>query len=332
MATMKEVAVRAGVSTSTVSHVINNTRPVRDDVRKRVLAIIDELRYVPSAVARSLKNDRTRVIGVVIPDNTSHCRAELICGIEEAACEAGYNILLCNGSDEPRKQSFHLRALIEKRIDGVVLVEEGVPADLQALLGAQAALPVVLVDHDGEHDGADVVGLDYEMAGYMAGRHLAGLGHRELAFIGVERRCSQRQLAGFRRAAGAAGIVLRPECVLETEPGCAGGSVALGRLLGLARRPTGVFAANDLLALGALSAAAEAGVSVPRQLSVVGCDGIEPAAWSVPRLTTIAQPQRALGRLVAETLMGRIGTLQRQPRRQLLPGELVVRHSSAPPA
>ena len=113
MATMKQVAERAGVSTSTVSHVINNTRVVSEDVRARVLAIIAETRYIPSAVARSLKNDRTHTIGMMVPNNSNPYFAELIQGIEDAAFKVGYNIILCNAYDDPKKQVAYLRVLME---------------------------------------------------------------------------------------------------------------------------------------------------------------------------------------------------------------------------
>lgn len=332
MATMKQVAQRAGVSTSTVSHVINKTRPVREDVRKRVLAIIDEMRYIPSAVARSLKNDKTRTIGVVIPDNTNPCRAELICGLEEAAVKAGYHILLCNGGAEPTRQTARLRALIEKRIDGLVLVEGSAHDEWRALLGVQQ-IPVVLADHAVAGIEADFVGIDHEATGYLAIRHLLGLGHRDIAIVRGPRGqqpCDAR-LAGGLRALEEAGLKLRPECVVLADGSCDGGFAAFRQLLALDAPPTAVFASNDLMALGGLCAASEAKVAVPGQLSVVGCDDIEPAAYAAPRLTTVAQPQRALGRLIAETLVARIKGGQRPLRRELLEGELVVRQSTAPP-
>lgn len=332
MATMKQVAQRAGVSTSTVSHVINQTRPVREDVRKRVQAIIDEMRYIPSAVARSLKNDKTRTIGVVIPDNTSPCRAELICGIEEAARKAGYHILLCNGGAEPLRQTARLRALIEQRIDGLVLVEGSAHDEWRALLGVQQ-IPVVLADLAVEGIEADFAGIDHDATGYLAIRHLLGLGHRDIAIVRGphgRQQCDAR-LAGAVRALEEAGRALRPECVVVADGSCDGGFAAFGQLLALQLPPTAVFACNDLMALGGLCAAAESKVAVPAQLSVVGCDDIHPAAYAAPRLTTVAQPQRALGQLVAETLVARIQGGGRPARRELLQGELVVRQSTAPP-
>src|SRR5690348_11531241 len=134
MATMKQVAQRAGVSISTVSHVINNTRVVSDEVRRRVLEIIDEMRYVPSAVARSLKNDKTNTIGVLVPNSSNPYFAELTRWIEDAAFELGYSIILCNAHGGAQKQTAYLRLLMEKRIDGLVLVASGADDDQDLLL------------------------------------------------------------------------------------------------------------------------------------------------------------------------------------------------------
>jgi LacI family transcriptional regulator len=145
MATMKQVAERAGVSISTVSHVINNTRVVSDDVRQRVLGIIDEMRYIPSAVARSLKNDKTKTIGVLVPNSSNPYFAELIRWIEEASFELGYNIILCNAHGSERKQTAYLRLLMEKRIDGLVLIASGAD-DERDLLLHNPSVPIVQLE------------------------------------------------------------------------------------------------------------------------------------------------------------------------------------------
>src|SRR6059058_4045041 len=145
MATMKQVAERAGVSISTVSHVINNTRVVSDDVRQRVLGIIDEMRYMPSAVARSLKNDKTHTIGVLVPNSSNPYFAELIRWIEEAAFQLGYNIILCNAHGGNHRHAVYLRLLMEKRIDGLVLVASGAD-DEQELLLRHESVPIIQLE------------------------------------------------------------------------------------------------------------------------------------------------------------------------------------------
>jgi len=332
MATMKQVAERAGVSTSTVSHVINNTRAVSDDVRKRVLAVIEEMRYIPSAVARSLRNDKTYAIGVSVPDNTHPRFAELLRGIEDAAFAVGYNIMPCNGHGEAQRQAAHLRGLIEKRIDGLVLVGGSTRDQLAPLLASQS-LPIVLADHEVPGVDADFIGLDHEAAGYAATRHLIELGHRRIACLaGPERQpAGQERLAGFKRALREAGIEPNAAYFVHGEADCQGGYDAARRLLALPVRPSALFACNDLMALGALCAAQEEGLDLPAQLSVIGCDDLGAAAFAVPRLSTVAQPAYEMGRQAAELLFRRIRGEGGTRRRERLPGQLVVRQSTSHP-
>ncbi|OON59901.1 LacI family transcriptional regulator [Massilia sp. KIM] len=331
MATMKQVAERAGVSTSTVSHVINNTRAVSEDVRQRVLAVIDEMRYIPSAVARSLKNDKTHTIGVSVPDNTDPAIAELLRGIEDAAFAAGYTIMLCNGYDDPQRQAAHLRGLIERRIDGLVLVAGSARDELAPLLAGQR-VPVVLADHDVAAD-LDLIGLDHEATGYAATRHLLELGHKRIACLAGPARhpATRERLAGCRRALDEAGLGLDPACVAHVAPDCQGGHEGARRLLALDRAPTALFACSDLMALGALRAAQEAGLRVPEDLSVVGACGLEMAAFSTPRLSTVTQPIYQMGHALTALLLQRIRGEQPPRRRERLRGQLVVRDSSARP-
>lgn len=332
MATMKQVAERVGVSTSTVSHVINGTRAVSEEVRARVLATIDEMGYIPNAMARSLKNDKSRTIGVSIPDNTNPSFAELLRGIEDAAFEVGYNIMLCNGYEDAGRQASHLRSLIEKRIDGLILVAGAAGAALAPLLASQR-VPIVLAEHEVAAVDTDFIGLDHEATGHAAARHLIGLGHRRIACVAGPRAepHSRERITGLRRALDEEGIGLAPGYLIHGTPDCAGGHDAVRALLELATPPTAIFACNDLMALGGLCAASEAGVAVPGQLSVVGGDDLGMAAFATPRLTTVAQPIHALGRRLTELLVGRIHGEAGPRRRQRLRGSLVVRQSTAAP-
>ncbi len=330
MATMKQVAQRAGVSTSTVSHVINGTRAVSEDVRARVLEVIDEMGYIPNAMARSLKNDKSHTIGVSIPDNTNPCLAELLRGIEDAAFEVGYTIMLCNGYEDARRQASHLRSLIEKRIDGLILVAGAARDELAPLLSSQR-VPVVLAEHEVAAVDSDFIGLDHEATGYAAARHLIGLGHRRIACVagppgephGLER------IAGLRRALREEGIAFTPEYLVHGAADCAGGHDAVRALLALAAPPTGIFACNDLIALGGLCAAQESGVSVPRQLSILGGDDLGMAAYATPRLTSVSQPTYEMGRRLTALLIARVRGDAGPLRRERLPGRLVVRASTA---
>lgn len=333
MATMKQVAERSGVSTSTVSHVINNTRVVSEDVRQRVLEVIQELRYVPSALARSLKNDRTNTIGMMIPNNSNPYFAEVIRGVEEAAFALGYNIILCNSDDDARKQVAHIRVLLQKRIDGLILVASGSDTELIRLL-ADEAIPTVLVDRELGGVAADLIESDHEQGSYLATKYLLDLGHRDIACVSgpEDLRPSQDRVAGYRRALGEAGVPCRADRLVYGDFTSQGGFAAFQQLLALPRRPTAILASNDLNAIGGICAAAEAGVRIPQELSVVGYDDIALAQFSNPPLTTMGQPKHDMGALTARVLIARILDPQLPLRRELLQPQLVVRKSSAPPA
>lgn len=332
MATMKEVAQRAEVSVSTVSHVINETRFVSIDVRSRVLAVIAELDYIPSAVARSLKHQRTRIIGMMTPNNSNPYFAEITRGIEDACFEAGFNVILCNSDDDPRKQTSYIRVLMEKQVDGLIITPSGANEDLGDLLSS-ARKPLLILDREVENIEADFVTVDHELGGYLATNHLIELGHRHIACIAGPSQLSPaiQRLAGYRRALSNANLPLDPNNVVTSNFTSASGYTAMQRLLSMNPRPTAVFACNDLIALGAICAATNAGLSLPKDLSIVGFDDIELAAFTSPPLTTMAQPKYQLGALAAGMLIDRIARKHEQPQRKTLRPELRIRQSTGAP-
>ena len=182
MATIKDVAALAGISYTTVSHVVNNTRPVSQEVRRKVEAAIKSLDYVPSAVARSLKAKTTATIGLLVPNSLNPYFAELARGIEDYCERNGYCVILCNSDDNPDKQRNYLRVLLEKRIDGLIVTSAGGDSGLaQGLAGVRT--PMVIVDRGLEGVDADLVRIDHEYGAYLATRHLLELGHRDIATI-----------------------------------------------------------------------------------------------------------------------------------------------------
>lgn len=333
MATMKQVAEKAGVSTTTVSHVINNTRVVSEDARERVLSVIQELRYIPSAVARSLKNDRTHTIGMMIPNNSNPYFAELIQGIEDASFELGYNIILCNSYDDPKKQAAYIRVLMEKRIDGLILVSSGSDEDLNMLL-ANEVIPKVLVDREVTGVAADLIEADHVQGAYEATRYLISLGHKRIACVAGPDTLlpSGGRVAGYQRALKEAGITVCDDFIVHSDFTSEGGFNAFQKLLTLDSKPTAIFASNDLMAIGGICAANQAGVKIPQDLSVIGYDDIALASFSTPPLTTIAQPKYQIGQLTAKTLVERISNPDSQVRRTMLTPELVIRQSTSRPA
>ncbi|BEV71436.1 MULTISPECIES: LacI family DNA-binding transcriptional regulator [unclassified Paludibacterium] len=330
MATMKQVAERAGVSISSVSHVLNGTRHVSDEVRRRIEDAMQALSYVPSAVARSLKHNVTRTLGIMLPNNSNPYFAELIHSIEDRCYKADYNVVLCNSDDDPVKQSVYLRVLMEKRVDGLIVMSSGDSPDLPELL-SRLKVPLVLVDRQWASLDCDTVTSDHRMGAYLATRHLIELGHREIACIAGPEHLAPSKLrtAGWREALAEAG--LEPGPLVFADFTSHGGYDATRRLLQSPYRPQAIFACNDLMAIGALCAAHETGLVVPHDLSVVGFDDIELAAFTCPPLTTVAQPKQRIGEVATELLFERLHHDRTEPCKIALQPTLCLRASSAPP-
>ncbi|MBI6923917.1 MULTISPECIES: LacI family DNA-binding transcriptional regulator [Pseudomonas] len=331
MATIKDVAALAGISYTTVSHVLNKTRPVSEPVRLKVEAAIRELDYVPSAVARSLKARSTATIGLLVPNSVNPYFAELARGIEDACERNGYCVILCNSDDDPQKQRNYLRVLLEKRIDGLVVGSVGQNDDLlQSLAGVRT--PMVIVDRELEGVDADLVRIDHELGAYLATRHLLELGHRDIAYIGgpAETGVTQMRLGGFRRALAEAGVTVAAERVRHCDFTSPGGHAAATDLLA-GTRPTAIFAGNDMIGFGVLRAAAERHIDVPGALSVIGFDDIELSRYVYPPLTTVGQSIRELGESAAALLLGRIAQpCNSAAQQRIITPRIVLRESTGP--
>ncbi len=330
IATIRDVAERAGVSVTTVSHVINDTRFVSEELRGRVLRAIEELNYQPSGVARSLRRKRTHTIGMIIPDNTNPFFAEVARGIEDASFELGYNVILCNSDGDLEKEMDYLGLLIEKRVDGLVFVSAGSNQATIEMLSTQE-VPVVIVDRDISELAMDSVLTDNRRGGYQATHYLLTLGHRRIACITGPSQLtpSAERVTGYRNALEEAGVAVDDLLILAGDFQSQSGHEAMRSLLTLSSPPTAVFVCNDLMAIGALCAAHEAGLRVPQQLSIVGFDDIALASFTTPRLTTVAQPKYEMGLLAAEMLAERIKHKDLSPRRRFLDVELIIRDSCA---
>ena len=331
MANIKDVALHAGVSVTTVSHVVNGTRFVSEVVRQRVEAAVRELDYVPSAVARSLKHNTTHTFGMVIPNNSNPYFAEIIRGVEDRCFAAGYNVILCNSNDDPERQAAYLRVLAEKRIDGLIFVVTGSDAVVRATLGG-INTPLVLLDREVSGVSGDLVEVNHVLGSQMATRHLLELGHPRVACISGPPGLSpsSQRRAGWKDALEKAGVERTESDLARGDFTARGGYLAMQALLKRRPRPTAVFACNDLMAFGALTAAREAGIAVPQQLSIVGFDDIDLAAFSAPPLTTVAQPKKQIGTVAADLLLDRVSNARTDNRQMILDPELRVRASTAP--
>lgn len=329
MATIREVAESAGVSYATVSHVINNTRLVSQETRERVLAAMAALNYRPNALARSLRQGKTNTIGLVLPDSANPFFAEISRSIEDEAFKRGYSVFLCNTELDPQRELFYVDVLSKNQVDGIIFVAAGDQADSLDFLRGEG-MPVVMIDRDLPNVEVDAVLTDHQLGGFLATRHLLELGHKRIACIAGPSSItpSAERITGYRKALEQAGLSANEDLIMRGDYHAQSGMEITHSILTMDPRPTAIFALNDLMALGALRAAAEANCSVPRDLAVVGYDDLELARFTSPPLTTIAQPKKEIGAQAVNLLAARISQRSRPPSRLVLPPELIVRRTT----
>lgn len=332
LATIREVAQKAGVSYATVSHVINNTRFVSEETRARVQEAMAELNYRPNAVARSLRSGKTNTIGLILPDSSNPYFAEIGRAIEEEAFGLGYSIILCNMELDPDREILYIDVLLKKQVDGIIFVATGDYLPHLALLREQN-IPVVMIDRHLPDQEVDTVSTDNYQGGCLATQHLLSLGHRRIACItgpSSQITPSGNRLKGYRQALEDARVDYDEQIVCLGDFHPRSGFEITQKLFQLPQPPTAIFACNDLMALGALRAANQAGLRVPQELSIVGFDNIDLANFINPPLTTVSQEQEHLGIWATRTLVRRITDRQIPYVQEVLPTRLVVRESSAP--
>ncbi|BBH67959.1 LacI family transcriptional regulator [Actinoplanes sp. OR16] len=329
MARIEDVAARAGVSVGTVSNVLNRPHAVAPKTRARVEAAITELGYLPNESARALVSGRSRTVGLVVPDVTNPFFADLARGAEEVADKHDVVVMLYNSADSIERELRYLGRLETQRVQGILVtpVDRGGRA-VEDLISR--GTPVVLLDRGQPSRNVCSVTVDHRAGGRLAGTHLTELGHRRIAFLGGPLSAPQvaDRLDGARQAATAAGAVL--ETIETSALTVAAGREAAGALAlrDAGERPSAVFCANDLLALGVLQTVTREGLRVPEDLAIVGYDDIEFAAAAAVPLTSVRQPREQLGRVAAELLFEEIHDAGRHGHRQVaFQPELVVRRS-----
>ncbi|MGQ4513302.1 substrate-binding domain-containing protein [Streptomyces sp. DW26H14] len=331
---IKDVADAAGVSVGTVSNVINRPGSVADGTRRRVLAAIARLGYVRSESARQLRAGSSRMLGLLVLDMANPFFVAVAAGAERSARDAGLGVMMCDSAESTDEEAAYLTLFSEQRVRGVLVT----PADRTGRnLGIlrHHGIPFVSVDRIVPSAEGCSVSVDDVTGGALAVRHLLLAGHRSLAYISGPMhltQCQERR-EGALTALAAAGL---PQDTLRhiraTRLDVASGRDAGARLLGTQPLPTGVFCANDLLALGVLQALYEAGVRVPEDVALVGYDDIEFAGAAAVPLTSVRQPARRIGALAAGLLIEETGERAEghEHRRIVLEPELVVRASSLP--
>jgi LacI family transcriptional regulator len=335
-ATITDVAAEAGVHPSTVSRVLNDHAgsTIRPETRQRILVVADRLGYRPSALARSLRLQRTLTLGMLVPDITNPFFSSIIKGAEDAVRERGYNLILCNSEDEPEREATYLRVLRERQVDGLLIASSQMADDTIAEL-REDAFPFVLLNRAAHGVDDLAVLVDNHAASVEVVAYLAALGHRRVGHIagpqntttGVERRDGYRAAVLEHRLADEPGLLVEAEAFSELA-----GYRALQVMLAGSARPTAIFGANDLIAIGMLQGLREIGVRVPDDLSIVGFNDIPLAGLLEPALTTVHVPQLEMGVAGAHLLIDRLEGKPIGNVRVILPTELVIRASSAAPA
>lgn len=330
MATIRDVANRAGVSVATVSHVINESRFVMPETKLRVLEAISDLRYSRDEVARSLRRSKTGTIGVIISAITNPFFADLVRGIEDEVYlrSEKINYILCNTEEDVAKERLYLDVVREKRLDGLIIAPVGGNEDYLSDLVAQD-FPIVLVDRTSPHVRADTILVDNEAASYKMTRHLLELGHRRISFFKAILNADsiEDRLKGYKTALHEAGIPFSPSLVVESPSDIEEATTVASATI-LADRPDAVFCSNNFITIGLMRAINKAGLICPQDIAVASFDDFPWADAFRPRLTTVAQPSFAMGQAAVRALIARMNDREpREPTRVVLPTELHIRES-----
>ncbi len=338
-ARLVDVARAAGVVSMTASRAINRTGYVSDDVRKRVLKAAKKLGYRPNVLARSLKQQRLHTVGIMLSDIANPFSAELVEGMQETLAERGFAAFIATAGRSVETERDSLLAFVDHRLDGILVATRGTEIGNEIIAEiTRRNVPVVTVGRPVEGSSVDCVTADHRRGAYEATTHLIELGHKHIGFVGVsiEDALNLRRFQGYADALADHGLELRKEYVVGPDHGPAysteqDGYDGMMQLAKLRRFPGAVVARNDYTAIGALRAAHELGLSVPQNVAIVGFDNIPLASFTIPPLTTVAQPIKEQGRRAAEFLVDRIEGHYEGNRRELcFDCTLIVRGSTVP--
>jgi len=330
--TIKDIARRAGVSVATVSYVVNHNRYVSPELTERVVHAIEELGYSPNAIARSLRQKNTRMIGLIVPDSSNPFFAEIAKGVEDAGYDKGYSVILCNSNAQTERELVYLDLLRSKRVDGIIFIATSMHVEhIRSFI--KAGIPVVIFYRDIPSLDIDTFRIDNFQAGYIATRHLIQLGHREIACIQPASALtpSGQRVEGYKRAMEESGLQWDEALMPRGDNRVSGGKDAAQALVQSGRSFSAIFSTNDAMAIGAMRALRILGYRIPQTLSIVGVDDILLASFTEPPLTTVAQPKYEAGCQAVDFLIQRIESGYNQgPRNIQLEIKLIERESTLP--
>ncbi|KJY83366.1 transcriptional regulator [Vibrio galatheae] len=330
MATMKDIAKLAGVSTSTVSHVINKSRFVSEEISLRVTSAAKELNYyAPSAVARSLKVNRTKTIGMLVTTSTNPFFGEVVKGVERSCYQKGYSLILCNTEGDNERMRDSINTLLQKRVDGLILMCSSLEGERLDIFESYPDIPVVVMDWGPMLFTCDKIQDNSLRGGYLAAKYLIDCGHKQIGCITgpLTKHQAQMRYEGYKRALNEAQFEFHSEWIIESDFECEGGYQALKKMAEQGALPSALFVSNDMMAMGVINAANELGIAIPEQLSIIGYDDIHISKYMSPSLTTIHQPKYRLGQAAVETLLRKLDEKTLEPQVVQLEPTLVERKS-----
>ena len=332
MVTIKDIAQEVGVSPSTVSRALSDSPLISTTTKERVRAVAERLGYEPNELARALVKGSSGAVGLIVPDITNPFFADIARGVGEAARAAGYGVLLCNTGERPDRELDYIHLLHRKRVDGLLITSVTIDdPHLEFLI--RTPVPYVLVSRLSQNDDVPYVIGDDHAGARLAVEHLIDLGHTKIGFVGgpVEVQSSRDRMQTFRQVMREHGIAPRAEWIRHSNFTQAAGREVGRRMLSLTDRPTAIFAANDVIALGVLEAADALRISIPDELSLVGYDDISYAALPRIQLTTVAQPAFEMGKIAADWLFAVIKGEDLSPIHRVLKPHLIVRRTTISP-
>lgn len=323
--TIAQVASRAGVSPTTVSHVLSGKRAVGAATRGTVIEAIRELGYRPNIVARNLRTRRSHMIAVVVPDITNPFYAVLTRGVADAVDAAGHGTYVCNTDGQHDREHRFFQDAMDRGVDGIVFAS-GATASQVTFGEADQQTPIICIGDQLDHPLCDAVIPDDETGAHAAGSFLAARGYQRIAMIQGPPHAGVTRTAGFRSAMQAAKRKIPNERMVRGDWTRRGGYEAMKTLMALKARPDAVFCANDLMAIGALDVAHELGLSVPRDVAIVGFDDVDAATIVTPMLTTVRNPAYEVGGTAGDLLLSRMsGRYTGAGRTVVLPCQLIER-------
>lgn len=334
--TIYDIAQEANVSVATVSRVINNTAPVRQSTRTKIMDLIRKYQFQPNALARSLTKKETGTIGIIVPNITNPFFPEVFAGIELEARDKGYTFLLCDSLGNYERESQYMNILREKQVDGIIFLGGRInlvecnPVLIEEVVDTANRVPLVLVNGNLTGSHLHRVITDEVMGAEMATQHLIDLGHKDIAFIGGNDSMSTtaQKVRAFRKVMRANGYEVRKEWVLHADFTIEAGKLLMNQILELPNRPTAVFCVNDFTAVGAVKSATKAGVRIPQDMSIMGFDDIPLATAINPELSTIMQKTELLGRTSVQ-ILHKLITKQKVKKLTVIEPEIIVRESTS---